>query len=335
MRVCSRFVFMAGLLILAAGCAPAPVAAPPPLASAVPTVVPSPLPPTPTPLPEAPPVPSPSPSPQQPLAAKVNVVSLNLRDGPGTLFEVLGTYALDTQVTALGRAPGDDWIEIEEQGGRKGWVFADLLDMEGELQTLPVLEVPESLTIAGKVIDSNGRPINGVQIQITARLFRIAVQFVTRSADDGTFYAYFPPDTAGVWQVELIGTDCDSRIVDGNCNVVEYFPYNDSAYVQLPALSPLVFVYEEASEFITGTVQDAEGQPVGNMRVFATRSDGASSAALSGNTGVFVLPASSGAWQVYAVQLTPYLEGERVRVQVTAGSQPDPVLISVPQAGSP
>jgi hypothetical protein len=71
------------------------------------------------------------------------------------------------------------------------------------------------------------------------------------------------------------------------------------------------------------------------MRVFATRSDGASSAALSGNTGVFVLPASSGAWQVYAVQLTPYLEGERVRVQVTAGSQPAPVVISVSQAASP
>jgi SH3-like domain-containing protein len=279
--------------------------------------------------------PIPTAVPQEPLPAKVNVASLNLRSGPGTLFDVQGTYALDTQVTALGRAPNGDWIEIEDAAGKKGWVYAEMLTLEGELATLPVLETPESLVIFGKVIDSSGQPINGVQVQVTAQLFQIAVQFVTHSGADGIFYAYFPPRTVGVWLVQIIGTECDSRIVDGNCNVVEYILYNDSAYVQLPATAPLVFVYEKASNTIPGTVQDASGKVVSSMRVFATRSDGASASAISSATGSFTLPASPGVWKVYAVQFNPTLEGEAVYVTVPESSQPDPITVLSPQQAGP
>lgn len=328
-----RFLLIAGLLMIAAGCNPAPAAPPPATAVSTPVTAPSPPPPTATSLPAAPeasPVPSPVPLVTQPLAATVNVDSLNLRSGPGTLFEVLATYPLGSLVTALGLAPGTDWIEIEDENGQTGWVFAELLTLDGELETLPVRETPESLIISGKVIDQNGQTINGVQIQVTARLYDIAVEFVTRSTANGYFYTYFPPDTVGVWLVEIIGTDCDSRIVDGNCNVVEYFLYNGSAYVQLPAASPLVFVYEEASGHISGTVQDASGKAMSSVRVFATRSDGAIASAVSSNTGSFVLPASPGVWEVYTVQFNPTLEGERVRVEVPADGQPEAVVILPP-----
>ena len=301
--------------------------------AADPTDSPPPLPPTRTPEPGEP-RPSPTSTPalveRQPLAATVNVNSLNLRSGPGTLFEVLSTLPLGSKVTALGMAPGHDWVEIEDENGQTGWVFANLLTLEGELATLPLLETPQSLSINGKVIDQNGQTINGVQVQVTAQLFEFAVKFVTRSDADGYFYTFFPPDTVGVWLVEIIGTDCDSRIVDGNCNVVEYFRYNSSAYVQLPAASPLVFVYEAASRHINGTVQDASGAAQSNVRVFGTRRDGAAAEALSSNTGSFVLPASPGIWEVYTVQLTPYLEGERVRVDISADNDPAAVIIPVP-----
>jgi SH3-like domain-containing protein len=334
-----RFVIIIGLLVLAAGCTPTPAPAPAAVspttapAAADPADAPTPLPPTPTPEADEPQpafTATPAPIERQPLAATVNVDSLNLRSGPGTLFEVLSTLPLGSMVTALGIAPGNDWVEIEDENGQTGWVYAELLTLDGDLATLPLLEAPQSLSINGKVIDQNGQTINGVQVQVTAQLFDFAVQFVTRSNADGYFYTFFPPDTVGVWLVEIIGTDCDSRIVDGNCNVVEYFLYNGSAYVQLPATSPLVFVYESASSHINGTVQDASGAAQTNVRVFATRSDGATAEALSSNTGSFVLPASPGIWEVYTVQLNPYLEGERVRVDVTADSDPAAIAVLAP-----
>lgn len=330
-----RFCLIAGILILAAGCMSAPAAAPPTTAPAAvnPTDAPTPLPPTVTPETAAlqpSPTTAPTPIETQPLAATVNVNSLNLRSGPGTLFEVLSTLPLGSNVTALGIAPGNDWVEIQDENEKTGWVYAELLTLDGELATLPLMETPQSLSINGKVIDQNGQTINGVQVQVTAQLFDVAVEFITRSNADGYFYTFFPPDTVGVWLVEIIGTDCDSRIVDGNCNVVEYFLYNGSAYVQLPATSPLVFVYEAASRHINGTVQDASGAAQTNVRVFATRSDGATAEALSGNTGSFVLPASPGIWEVYTVQLTPYLEGERLRVEVGADIDPAAIVIPAP-----
>ena len=338
MSLTMRVILIAGLLVLAAGCTPAAApapAAPPPTASvaANPTDAPTSLPPTATPEttdPHPAPTAPPAPIERQPQAATVNVNSLNLRSGPGTLFEVLSTLPLGSNVTALGMAPGNDWVEIEDENSQTGWVFADLLTLDGDLATLPLLEAPQSLSINGKVIDQNGQTINGVQVQVTAQLFDFAVEVVTRSNADGYFYTFFPPDTVGVWLVEIIGTDCDSSIVDGNCNVVEYFLYNGSAYVQLPATSPLVFVYESASSHINGTVQDAGGAAQTNVRVLATRSDGATAEALSSNTGTFVLPASPGIWEVYTMQPTPYLEGERVRVEVAADYDPTAIVVLPP-----
>ena len=338
MSIPMRVVLITGLLLLAAGCtptsAPAPEAIPPTApAAADPTDAPSTLPPTAVPEPDEPqPAPTEAPEPVErlPLAATVNVDSLNLRSGPGILFEVLSTLPLGSKVTALGTAPGHDWVEIENESGQTGWVYAELLTLDGELASLPLLEVPQSLSINGKVIDQNGQTINGVQVQVTAQLFDFAVEFVTLSDADGYFYTFFPPNTVGVWLVEIIGTDCESSIVDGNCNVVEYFLYNGSAYVQLPATSPLVFVYEAASSHINGTVQDASGAAQANVRVFATRSDGATAEALSSNTGSFVLPASPGIWEAYTVQPTPYLEGERVRVDVAADFDPAAITILSP-----
>ena len=195
-----RFVIIIGLLVLAAGCTPTPAPAP---AAVSPTTAPAaadpadaltPLPPTPTPEADEPQpafTATPAPIERQPLAATVNVDSLNLRSGPGTLFEVLSTLPLGSMVTALGIAPGNDWVEIEDENGQTGWVYAELLTLDGDLATLPLLEAPQSLSINGKVIDQNGQTINGVQVQVTAQLFDFAVQFVTRSNADGYFYTFF------------------------------------------------------------------------------------------------------------------------------------------------
>jgi len=60
--------------------------------------------------------------------------SLNVRQGAGTTFAVAGSLPANTTVIAFGRNQDGTWLQIAE-----GWVFAELITTEGDIQSLPVL----------------------------------------------------------------------------------------------------------------------------------------------------------------------------------------------------
>ena len=71
---------------------------------------------------------------------------INVRGGPSTVaYDIIGVLVEGSQVPALGRTPGGDWIEISYPGvpGGVAWVYTDLLDVRG---TLPVIEPPPTVT---------------------------------------------------------------------------------------------------------------------------------------------------------------------------------------------
>ncbi|MCS6827226.1 MAG: SH3 domain-containing protein [Caldilinea sp.] len=125
-----------------------------------PTATPTPQPPTPTPRPPRPtPRPetsqggapasaptqttSPSLQPTMTLTATVNVVALNVRQGPGTTFPVIGRLTQGTSVTLQARNPNNNWLKIccVSDAQTQGWVNAQFLIpryTEEELVLLPV-----------------------------------------------------------------------------------------------------------------------------------------------------------------------------------------------------
>lgn len=66
------------------------------------------------------------------LTAIVNAVRLNVRGGPGTSFDVIGTVTSGTQVTLIARDDrGTWWLVCCAANGEQGWVSAQFLDANG------------------------------------------------------------------------------------------------------------------------------------------------------------------------------------------------------------
>ncbi len=230
------------LLVLAA-CSPstpAPVAVtqPPEASPALPaTWTPSP-PPTETPLP--------SPTPFQPFEAKALTDNLNLRANPGYLFDVLQMLAKDTAFQVIAKSPGGEWIYVELADGKTGWLFAQLIATDKDLQQAPIREPENAQLITGTVKNANDQPINGIQFMIQGA-GTSAPRTDALTDDSGVFYAFLPAASAGKWYVSFTAVSCTSVTMDkdcnclnGECGTVEPALIN----VTLPQVEPLEFLWQ-------------------------------------------------------------------------------------------
>ena len=166
-----------------------------------------------------------------------------------------------------------------------------------------------TLSIFGSVVDSDGLPIEGINIAVIQEEKRVDVY----SASDGSFSAELPTSTNPNWNVQIVGINCTSKIMT-NCVLTGYFELFQSTDVTVPLSEPITFIFEKATTTIKGKV------PVSGMRIFAIRSDGATSWGESLNDGTFELPASDGIWDVYVVDLNSNQEGEHVSLEINNGT---------------
>ena len=120
---------------------------------------------TPEPSPTAPTLPTTASQGLPGFSVWVNVDSLNLRAGPGTMFEVIGQELQGTQFEALGRAPGDDWLRVRVPDGTVGYMLTTFLELSGPLNELPQVSIKESYIVMGQVIDSVGEPVNDIDCE--------------------------------------------------------------------------------------------------------------------------------------------------------------------------
>lgn len=214
-----------------------------------PTPTPTPLPPTPTDTPAPPtPTPEPSPTPTQtytPIETQVNVFSLNLRAGPGTLFKSGGYYNVGAKVSVLGKAPGGQWVKVKTFDGKEGWMFADYLDLKDKIAGVPVVPVGEAIVIEGKAADTAGNGIRGVNVAITQQSGSQTLRVDALSGADGTFYAYLPTTSSGTWSAEIVGVDCNSPIIEGSCKYSGSFDPSGKVTIDLSQLKPILFTYKK------------------------------------------------------------------------------------------
>lgn len=59
--------------------------------------------------------------------------NINVRGGPGTSYGIVGSFQNGQQATAVGRNTAGTWVQME-----RGWVFAQLVRVDGNLNSLPV-----------------------------------------------------------------------------------------------------------------------------------------------------------------------------------------------------
>ncbi|MCS6910144.1 MAG: SH3 domain-containing protein [Anaerolineales bacterium] len=154
----SRFAPLLAVFALLAGCTtPAPTNAPTPLAE-LPTVavniatVTPPLatntataePPTATTEPTATsvaPPPATATASQNQASVLTVLQNANLRGGPGTAYDVVGSLNAGSTAEVLGRDASGSWLAVRV-GDQQSWIARDLVSYAGEVSALPILAAP-------------------------------------------------------------------------------------------------------------------------------------------------------------------------------------------------
>lgn len=175
--------------------------------------------------------------------AVVTAQGVYMRYGPGTLFQPRKLLDQHTRLTVLGRARGDDWLLVET-GGDEGWISENFTELENDvpISVLPVNNPSDVITIRGQVTDSFGGPVEGISFAVMQNSTQGVLRTDATTRKDGFFYGYLPADASGAWRVALTGIDCESPIMNDNCEFSGQFipTWKD---IDLPITGLVTFQY--------------------------------------------------------------------------------------------
>jgi uncharacterized protein YraI len=69
--------------------------------------------------------------------------NMNVREGPGTGYPVLGSAPAGTITKVTGRNADGSWVQVERPSGAgSGWIYTSLTDVVGDVSSMPVIDVP-------------------------------------------------------------------------------------------------------------------------------------------------------------------------------------------------
>jgi hypothetical protein len=73
---------------------------------------------------------------------------VNVRSGPGVLYDIVGRLVASQRVAVLGRTSGGDWLLIEYFGGpdNQGWIYSDTVSAGLSAGEVSIVEIPPTLT---------------------------------------------------------------------------------------------------------------------------------------------------------------------------------------------
>ncbi|MBN1992079.1 MAG: SH3 domain-containing protein [Anaerolineae bacterium] len=77
---------------------------------------------------------------------------VNLHEGPGTSYPVVGTLPAGSEVTAVGRNEDGSWLQVETESGDLAWLAAnpEAVKINGDGSALSVVEAPPLAYDAGQ-----------------------------------------------------------------------------------------------------------------------------------------------------------------------------------------
>lgn len=130
---------------------------------------------------------------------------INVRSGPSTSYEILGQLTQGEQAQAIGTSRDLQWVVINFRG-TQGWMFVDLLDVVGDLRSLPIIDAPPTPTpppatetptpapVADVIIDSAVSSTNPI-LPNTPFTINVTVRNIgSMAAGQFALAATFPPN---------------------------------------------------------------------------------------------------------------------------------------------
>ncbi|MBA4375289.1 MAG: hypothetical protein C0401_03835 [Anaerolinea sp.] len=184
-----------------------------------------------------PPTPAPTFTPRPVMLIKAEVAFDNylLRTGPGRLFERVAMYDSSAFVNILGREAGDNWVLVQTQDNRAGWMNMVGLTFIGDIVTLPVFVVTNTQILHGHVYKTDKTPASDIKVSIKpVGDDNPNLQDNAFTNKNGEWYIYLPINSSGAWFVGPNGYSCNSNAVDNqtSCALIGNLP--DGQTVTLP-----------------------------------------------------------------------------------------------------
>jgi hypothetical protein len=171
-----------------------------------------------------------------PVSARIIFDGFFLRSGPGYNFETLELYPMDTLVTVLGVAPGQNWFYVKTLDQLEGWMKKEGLELPLSIYDIPYLEPENVLTVRGRVYTTNGTPASDMVVMINLEGTELT-EFQDVAVTDvmGRWYFYLPLDFTGNWIIAVNGHGCKSSAANAACNLLGNFPPPQTISLPQPA----------------------------------------------------------------------------------------------------
>lgn len=142
-----------------------------------------------------------------------------LRTNPGYLFDKLGILKKYASLLVVGRSEGAEWLLVQTEDHRSGWVFTKLVETMGRpLGPVPVVTPADVLLVKGRVTDDSGKLISGVQFALVQGTGDNAPRNDAMTDETGVFFAFMPQQSSGTWWMSYVAIACTSNIMDASCN---------------------------------------------------------------------------------------------------------------------
>lgn len=182
------------------------------------------------------------------LFVQTTAQNVNLRVGPGTLFQVSRVLAQGTTLEAHGQSRDGEWLYVKNDEEVFGWVLIQLLQVGGhDGPPLSFVEPENAILVTGIVKTEAGTPVNGIGFAITKGFDLNAPRTDATTDKDGRFYAYLPSTSTGAWNVGYVSVACTSITMDVNCNCKSGTcgrAYPETVQITLPFNGELAFIWK-------------------------------------------------------------------------------------------
>jgi uncharacterized protein YraI len=262
-----------------------------------------------------------------PISGRVSSFTVNLRNGPSTFYKVIGSYEGGTEILVTARVAENDWVEVEI-GDHLGWMFTELLDIYGDINSLPIITFQDSLAVRGRVEDTEGNPIQGITISAFYQSQQGEIRVNVISDQNGDFVIYLPQDLLGTLDVQITGIGCLSPVVDFECQLDDFIQLEYRTFITIPQQADIIFTYKPVTFTLKGKVFNSDGSLVAGINVAGIRDDGAKTLATTNEAGEFSMPIDEGIWDIFSYTIDPAGEGARTTITVANTSPPNIELFS-------
>ena len=188
-----------------------------------------------------------TPTPFKPFQVTASEEKVNIRTNPGLLFDVQMMVEKDTPLTVIGRAAGSEWLLVENEKHKRGWVAAAFVKSEIPIIQAPLVQPERVFVIQGRVFDQALSPVVGLKFSIAQVNESTNLHNEAVTDETGTFYAFLPVGLKDNWVVSYMVAVCSSPLMDpgctckkGSCGLAKPI----SVTLTLPQKSPLLFSWQ-------------------------------------------------------------------------------------------